>query len=187
MRQSSRSAREQVQTRGDHGVRRRFQPQPLRQHEPQDHARLGIVRERFPRCTVDQGVEIDQPAQRLARNRARERLVLEFAHILGGAGKGDIERFAATQDRVEQAQRRTARMNSGGLSHYAPLPALETVRQLAHFIHMTERATQRPEGFEKPAHWTNDPPPPPKSSDYKEELSPTRYGDWVKDGIAIDF
>ncbi|BBI21856.1 hypothetical protein EKJ_27030 [Qipengyuania flava] len=52
---------------------------------------------------------------------------------------------------------------------------------------MTERATKRPEGFEKPAHWTNDPPPPPKSSDDKEELSPTRYGDWVKDGIAIDF
>ena len=78
-------------------------------------------------------------------------------------------------------------MNSGGLSHCAPLLALETVRQLPHFTHMTERATQRPEGFEKPAHWTNDPPPPPKSSDDKEELSPTRYGDWVKDGIAIDF
>ena len=52
---------------------------------------------------------------------------------------------------------------------------------------MTDRATKRPEGFEKPSHWTNDPPPPPKSSDDKEELSPTRYGDWVKDGIAIDF
>ncbi|WP_421992959.1 DUF1674 domain-containing protein [Qipengyuania sp.] len=52
---------------------------------------------------------------------------------------------------------------------------------------MTERATKRPESFEKPAHWTNDPPPEPRKSEDEEELSPTRYGDWVKDGIAIDF
>ncbi|QZD96292.1 DUF1674 domain-containing protein [Qipengyuania gelatinilytica] len=52
---------------------------------------------------------------------------------------------------------------------------------------MTERATKRPEKFQKPAHWTSEPPPEPKKSDDDEELSPTRYGDWVKDGIAIDF
>ncbi len=55
---------------------------------------------------------------------------------------------------------------------------------------MTKRATQRPQGFEKPAHWTNDPPPrPARVADDEEprDLSPTRYGDWVKDGIAIDF
>ncbi|MFW2350168.1 DUF1674 domain-containing protein [Qipengyuania sp.] len=52
---------------------------------------------------------------------------------------------------------------------------------------MTERATKRPQGFDKPSHWTNDPPPEPKQGEDEEELSPTRYGDWVRDGIAVDF
>jgi len=53
------------------------------------------------------------------------------------------------------------------------------------------RATQRPAGFVKPAHWSNDPAPAPAAQpDAGQDpagLSPTRYGDWVKDGIAIDF
>ena len=52
---------------------------------------------------------------------------------------------------------------------------------------MEKRATKRPEAFEKPAHWTSEPPPEPKAGDDKEELSPTRYGVWVKNGIAVDF
>jgi hypothetical protein len=60
---------------------------------------------------------------------------------------------------------------------------------------MTKRATQRPEGFTKPAHWSSAPAPTPapasapavSASADGEELSPTRYGDWVKNGIAIDF
>ena len=52
---------------------------------------------------------------------------------------------------------------------------------------MTKRATQRPEGFEKPAHWTNDPAPAPAKAEDDEELSPTRYGDWERNGIAVDF
>jgi hypothetical protein len=55
---------------------------------------------------------------------------------------------------------------------------------------MTKRATQRPKAFEKPAHWTNDPAPSPKPADEAGEpegLSPTRYGDWVHKGIAVDF
>jgi hypothetical protein len=52
---------------------------------------------------------------------------------------------------------------------------------------MTKRATKRPEGFQKPKHWTNAPPPKPAAPTDGEALSPTRYGDWVKDGIAIDF
>lgn len=56
---------------------------------------------------------------------------------------------------------------------------------------MTKRATQRPEGFQKPAHWTNDPAPQPAPAKTDEQdpdgLSPTRYGDWEKNGIAIDF
>jgi len=52
---------------------------------------------------------------------------------------------------------------------------------------MTERATKRPDGFAKPAYWTDAPPPAPQPGVEHDELSPTRYGDWVKDGIAIDF
>ena len=55
-----------------------------------------------------------------------------------------------------------------------------------------KRATGRPPGFVKPAHWTSEPAPqpaaypaaPPLTDD---ALSPTRYGDWVRDGIAVDF
>ncbi|MBU6269607.1 MAG: DUF1674 domain-containing protein [Sphingomonadales bacterium] len=55
---------------------------------------------------------------------------------------------------------------------------------------MTERATQRPAGFRKPAHWTNDPAPTPAPATTDadpEGLSPTRYGDWTRKGIAVDF
>ena len=53
---------------------------------------------------------------------------------------------------------------------------------------MVERATQRPKPFPKPAHWSDAPPPVPATpATDSEELSPTRYGDWVKKGIAIDF
>ena len=41
--------------------------------------------------------------------------------------------------------------------------------------------------FEKPAHWSDEPPPEPAESENHEDLSPTRYGDWVKKGIAVDF
>jgi len=59
---------------------------------------------------------------------------------------------------------------------------------------MTQRATQRPQPFAKPAHWTNEPAPQPRDAAQDGEapadpagLSPTRYGDWVKNGIAVDF
>jgi hypothetical protein len=52
---------------------------------------------------------------------------------------------------------------------------------------MTKRATQRPEKFAKPHYWSDTPPPQPAESENDEPLSPTRYGDWVKDGIAVDF
>ena len=51
-----------------------------------------------------------------------------------------------------------------------------------------KRATKRPEGFKKPANWTNDPVPKPAPVKDEEELSPTRYGDWVNEGVrAVDF
>ena len=52
------------------------------------------------------------------------------------------------------------------------------------------RATQRPAAVTKPAHWTNEPAPSPspaKADTDPAGLSPTRYGDWVRDGIAVDF
>jgi hypothetical protein len=60
---------------------------------------------------------------------------------------------------------------------------------------MTERATTRPDGFTKPAHWTNEPAPQPSSQEAAKPdedadpdgISPTRYGDWVRNGIAVDF
>jgi hypothetical protein len=53
---------------------------------------------------------------------------------------------------------------------------------------MPKRATQRPKPFTKPDRWSNAPPPAPDAVDGDaEKLSPTRYGDWVKDGIAVDF
>jgi hypothetical protein len=56
---------------------------------------------------------------------------------------------------------------------------------------MTQRATKRPEAFRKPAHWTDEPAPQPHAADKAQPdpdgLSPTRYGDWVSKGIAIDF
>lgn len=53
---------------------------------------------------------------------------------------------------------------------------------------MSKRATGRPKGFSKPAHWSDAPPPTPgPPAGETEELGPTRYGDWVRKGIAIDF
>jgi hypothetical protein len=52
---------------------------------------------------------------------------------------------------------------------------------------MAKRATKRPKDIVKPAHWSNEPPPAPGDGHAEEELSPTRYGDWVKNGIAVDF
>lgn len=51
---------------------------------------------------------------------------------------------------------------------------------------------KRPDHVKPPAHWTKSAPVPtpdpiekPQSND--EALSPTRYGDWERKGIAVDF
>jgi hypothetical protein len=76
----------------------------------------------------------------------------------------------------------------------APLSPIAFTGQYAHIAGMTERATHRPPGFAKPAHWDDSPPPQPLLQDPSAEqdedpdgLSPTRYGDWVLKGIAVDF
>ena len=56
--------------------------------------------------------------------------------------------------------------------------------------HPLERATERPERFNKPPHWSSDSAPEPAEPDAKEDpqgLSPTRYGDWTIKGVAVDF
>jgi len=51
-----------------------------------------------------------------------------------------------------------------------------------------DRATQRPAGFKNPAHWTTEPVPEPRAPEPSPDpLDPTRYGDWVHKGIAVDF
>jgi hypothetical protein len=56
---------------------------------------------------------------------------------------------------------------------------------------MTKEKSAAAKQFKKPAHWSNDPVPAPKATDplagEPQELSPTRYGDWEKNGIAWDF
>ncbi len=52
---------------------------------------------------------------------------------------------------------------------------------------MTKEKSEAAKAFKKPAHWSNDPVPQPKPVENDEKLSPTRYGDWEKDGIAVDF
>jgi len=68
-----------------------------------------------------------------------------------------------------------------------PLSAIASLRQRAHPADIMDRATKRPATFVKPPHWSNDPPPAPAPPKVDEELSPTRYGDWVRKGIAVDF
>ncbi len=53
-----------------------------------------------------------------------------------------------------------------------------------------KRATRRPAEFRKPAHWSDAPAPAPGPGSRHEDAQrpdPVRYGDWEKDGVAIDF
>ncbi len=71
------------------------------------------------------------------------------------------------------------------------LTFLETKCQHTHWDGMTKEKSAAAKQFKKPAHWSNDPVPAPKLTDplkgEPKALSPTRYGDWEKDGIAWDF
>ena len=51
-----------------------------------------------------------------------------------------------------------------------------------------KRATRRPADFRKPAYWSDAPAPEPRAPEpLTDPLDPTRYGDWVLNGIAVDF
>lgn len=54
---------------------------------------------------------------------------------------------------------------------------------------------KRPDHVKPPAHLTPSPPvpdpqavdPPPPPLGEQDKLDPTRYGDWEKKGVAVDF
>lgn len=57
---------------------------------------------------------------------------------------------------------------------------------------MSHEPSRRPAHVKPPAHWGKSPPvPEPQAPDATPDpdrtLPPTRYGDWERDGIAIDF
>lgn len=87
------------------------------------------------------------------------------------ARRASAWRLAPAQPGIEQGQ------GAGRLA--APLSPYRNEHEQAR--------NQAARDFEKPAHWSNDPPPKPGKPEVDKELSPTRYGDWAKDGIAIDF
>ncbi|KPF85225.1 hypothetical protein IP83_08890 [Novosphingobium sp. AAP93] len=54
----------------------------------------------------------------------------------------------------------------------------------------TPRATKRPGSFTRPDHWSTAPAPEPREAEKRDDpdgLDPTRFGDWERNGIAIDF
>lgn len=54
----------------------------------------------------------------------------------------------------------------------------------------TKRATSRPDHVKAPPHWEKSEVPKPASKEDApdlEPLDPVRYGDWEKNGIAVDF
>lgn len=53
-----------------------------------------------------------------------------------------------------------------------------------------KRATKRPDHVNAPGHWEKTVAPIPQKKDIEPELEPldpVRYGDWEKNGIAVDF
>lgn len=53
-----------------------------------------------------------------------------------------------------------------------------------------KRATKRPSHIKAPEHWEKSDAPKPEKKDTSPELEPldpVRYGDWEKNGIAVDF
>ena len=52
------------------------------------------------------------------------------------------------------------------------------------------RATKRPDTVQPPTRWINTPPPKPARVNLGDDplgTDPVRYGDWERNGIAIDF
>ena len=111
--QLARPALDQRQGGRDQRVVGGAQPNLLRQRQAQHHSRLGVVGQRQPRRAVDQRVDVGQPAQRLADDRARQRGIGggQVACVL----RGIVHRLATPQDRIEHLECRDARGHAFGL------------------------------------------------------------------------
>ena len=134
-------ARQERQPSGDHRMGRRFQPEPTSNHQPQNHSRPCVVGKAFLCRSIDERVNISQPAQTLIRQGPRQSLVRRLAHVAGGRPIGLVERLALSQNSFNQAQSRAASRKSGRHGHmYDPLAGVEMMRQHVHIIvHDTAR------------------------------------------------
>lgn len=192
MRQPARPTLQQFQSGRDNGMGRSCQPQPARQHNAQHCARLGIIGQWQPGRTVDQIIKVGQPAQALSRQGPRQGTISIAANAQQGAACSLIERFTPAQNCIMKAQGSFAGGKARNI-HRLPLGEIAMKGQPLHSDGMskhTPRATKRPKAFKKPEHWSNDPAPKAATAAAGRDpagLSPTRYGDWVKDGIAVDF
>jgi hypothetical protein len=202
MRQPARPALQQFQPGGHHRMRRRFQPQPARQHQPQHGARLGILGQRLARGRIDQPIQIHHPAQRLARQRAGQRLVGRGQALRGGMG-GIVQRFAPAQHGIHQAQGGTAGGRPGMVGfadagssppprpYCNPAPAGASGRHDRQPRHPQPPARHAAPGRLREARALDQRarPNPAEAAPQEdpEGLSPTRYGDFTRKGIAWDF
>ena len=185
MNQAARPAGNQRQSGRDERVVGRVEADFLGEREAQHHPRLGIVRQWALGRAVDQIVEVGQAAEDFAGDRQRQRLVVRRqARTARGSG---VERHPGAQHRVEHVQRRLARGEAGlGLSALG----------IDHPSNSMCRGMKRPKHLDPPAtHVALAPVPEPQAVERRRaarrsrrsRLDPTRYGDWEKKGIAVDF
>ncbi len=129
-----------------------------------------------------------------------QRPVSAVLKTCGGMSKRGFQRLPPAQYRIEETQRRAPRREacrrSGGcgltLRHVRPIGKNKT-KQKART--MEKPMGTRPAHVKAPAYLTSSPPVPapeparegaqPAHSPERED--PTRYGDWTKKGIAVDF
>ena len=112
MDEAARAAIDQRERGRDRSVGRGPHAQCLNERDPQREARLGIVGEALARGAVDQVIEIGQATQRLGRDRMGEGAILRLVEVARRGIERRFERKPLAQDRIEQAQRRPARLRA---------------------------------------------------------------------------
>ena len=143
---------------------------------------LLIVGQALARRAVDQRVEVGQAAQRLAGDGDGERAV----------GRRQVARrptqrlssvWPAAQHRIEHLQRRSAR--AAGLQRLAWAPATHHLGVMKRPKHLKAAGAISARRRRCPSPQPSTDAEPPAGEE--DKLDPTRYGDWEKKGIAIDF
>ena len=121
MDQSARAAVDQRQHGGNGGVRRRAEPQCLRERDAEHRARLGVARQRLGGGAVDQRIEIGEMTQHLGGDRMGQRAIVATVQPARRRVERAFKRQALAQHRVKQAQRRRASGHAGGkrITHLA--------------------------------------------------------------------